>query len=62
MASELPRAQGTQVLGDGLLLAGGPRHPRLFFIVKVDEKNVPPGTVLRDLEEIHSSLEPALPG
>jgi len=29
--------------------------------MKVDEKHVPPRTVLRDLEEIDSSLEPALP-
>jgi|SRR5215472_11093151 len=41
---------------------GGRRHPRLFFVVKVDEKDVPPWTVLRDLEEIYGSLEPALSG
>jgi hypothetical protein len=28
--------------------------------MKVNEKDVPAGTVLRDLEEIYSSLEPAL--
>lgn len=36
-------------------------HLPLFFIMKVDEKDVSSGTVLRNLEEIYSSLEPALP-
>ena len=30
--------------------------------MKVDEKDISPGTVVRDLKKIYSSLEPALPG
>ena len=30
--------------------------------MKVDEEDVPPGTVLRDLKQIDSTLEPALSG
>jgi hypothetical protein len=41
---------------------GSRRHRRLFLVVKVDEKDVPPRTVLRDLEEIYSSLESTLSG
>jgi len=31
------------------------------FVAKVDEKDVPPGTVLRDLEQVYGSLESAFP-
>lgn len=33
-----------------------------FLVMKINEKDVPPGTVFRDLEEIHNALESALPG
>jgi len=34
----------------------------LFFVMKVDQKDISAATVLRDLEKIDSPLEPALPG
>ena len=43
-------------------MAEASRQLQLFLVLKVDEKDVPPGAVLRDLEKIYSSLESALPG
>jgi hypothetical protein len=39
-----------------------PIHESSSLIIKVYEKHVPPGTVFRDLEEIHNTLESTLSG